>query len=179
VCAEVQPVAIVGDWTNVSPRIDTCDGMDGFAAAVVATQIRGYQLINNSPGGLIVHHFVVYNPGGAGSADDWRFTFGVAAPNPAAVPGVATVPLNPRKPTVATREIYFAAASYLIGQIVRDQTVLGGNFFTTKQAAPQIRGPWYVAPGRAFIIEGFAASVGLGGHIFWTEMEAPAPVNPA
>lgn len=175
----VQPVIVLADHSHLVSRVDLAQGLDAMSATVVVGNFRGYQLQANSPGGSILHYFHVANPAGAGATDSQDFVYGIAPPF-APVSGTPSCPINPFKACVNTRSTYNVGASYLVG--VAGDCAFTGSTNTGVRGGPggEIRGPIWIPPGRALIVEGFFVSMGLRGHCYWTELPAPgAEAGPA
>lgn len=167
----VQPVAIVADLSMLASYLDAPEGVAAINLTTIAGNIRGFQLLSNAPGGTIILDWVSYNPGGGGAVDAFDYTYFIGPPNPAvAVPANVPTSMNPRRPVFARYNGYFDPASYGITINDGDHAYMGGSVFTTKMAATPMRGPIFIPPGTAFIIEAFAASYGIRGHVHFREL---------
>lgn len=175
IVGNVQPVRIVGDDRETTPRIETAVGCVPFGLNAVPGNFRTIALTAFAAGGIRIDRFFAMNPGGAGSVQELRFIHAVIPPPAGAAFALTPHSSDPARLVVSRHDIFTTAASLVNPLAGGDHVFMGGSIQGGSLLIGNVvQGPIYVPPGQSFAVEPFAASVGLAGHIWFTELDAPA-----
>ena len=174
----VQPVLVLGDHSGHASHVRRREGIGSFGiAAPVAANYSAYVLHCRAPGGLILHHFSLYQPASIAPTDfpHYVWTMGVV---PHTNPSGAVFSIDPDLPCRSKAGTRTDAAAYV-------PTVHPGDLAYFAAPTSIAASPWagrgssifpvnaWLAPGRAFYIESAGTKQGLYGFCRFTELDVP------
>lgn len=175
----LQPVVVVGDHRSVAPRLETADGLAGYAINNVVGAFSSFGLNVRSTGGLVIHHFYVFKPN-TGAAGEITYRWAVI-PTQVASPGPNGVTsFNPLRPCAAAGTTRVNAVALLVPPLVPGDTPeLQGGDSLAGTVGLQHMGPIWCPNGTTFVLEGIVTNQGLNGSVYFTELEVSGVSLPA
>jgi len=171
----VQPVVIAADWTRLAGRLNLAEGFAGIQQNVALGSFATFFLAPNSPGGLLVRWFNIWNPIGAGASVSLHYRLGIHPKLAGVGGGTSSIySINPNRPCVAVSGVVTSAAGHIptfqTGDLSR---CMGGDALgTTRVAQSPLPTDVWVPPGSAFYIESGVASQGISGSVYFVELDA-------